>query len=498
MELALKKEKYNRFEPIWHESVSDEFTADCVILDTMPDVQDILDAEGTLLLRSKVTEDGSVLLTASVQGAVLYLPEGAAGAQSLAVSLPVEMRLEGQSIQADCRTVCRMRLRSIEAKMVNSRKIGVRAEVVADVWCYNESPLELPVGMEQDKAFVHTREKTATVVQVSDVREKSFVITDQYILPSALSAKGRILLQCAEPAAEDIKFVSGKVIFRGRVAVNMLLENTETGQLIPMRYDTEFSQIMEADVYGEEADPEILLQLTGVYFDLPEHEDGGGKINVEVHMAAQCVCRKNEPVRYVEDMYSNREMLRPLFAEMSCIGNLQPVSMRQTVTGRVEFSGDGDAIWSTATIASLALDEETVKTSVNVRLVVQQKNGMLLPVRCRLGAEFTTEAVPGTKLENVMVRVTDVFCSMSEGAADIRVVLQMDGSRVWLEELRCVRAVEMEPDLLVEKHASLTLVRVGSEPDLWALAKEYHSSPEVIAAANERNTSGVLLIPKSR
>lgn len=498
MELALKKEKYNRFEPVWHESVGDEFTADCVILDTMPDVQDILDAEGTLLLRSKVTEDGSVLLAASVQGSVLYLPEGGTGAQSLAVTLPVEMRLEDQNIQADSRTVCRMRLRAIEAKMVNSRKIGVRAEVVADVWCYKESPLELPVGMEQEEAFVHMREKMATVVQVSDVREKTFVITDQYILPSTISAKGRVLLQRAESMAEDIKFVSGKVIFRGRVAVNMLLENTETAQLIPMRYDTEFSQIMEADVYGEEADPEILLQLTGVYFDFPEHEDGSGKINVEIHMAAQCVCRKKELVRYVEDMYSNREMLSPLFVEMRCIGNLQPVSMRQTVTGRAEFSGDGDAVWSAATITSLALEEETVKTSVNVHLVLQQKNGMLLPVRCRLGAEFTTETIPGTKLENATVRVTDVFCSMSEGAADIRVVLQMDGNRVWFEDLRCVRAVELEEDTLVEKHASLTLVRVGGEPDLWGLAKQYHSSPEVIEAANERNNSGVLLIPKSR
>lgn len=499
MEVALEKEKYNRFEPVWHDTIGGEFAADCVVPDTMPDIRDLLNSEGTLLLRSKVTEAGCVTLTASVQGMVLYFPENGDMARSLSVTVPVEMRLDAPPIQEDCRTVCCMRIRSLEAKMVNSRKINVRADVVAEVWCYGESLLELPYGLEQDKAYAHILMGSASVVQVSDVREKAFVITDQYSLPAGLSSAVEIVSQRAEVYTEDVKFVSGKVVFRGHVSASLLLAGTEPGQLISARYDTEFSQIMEADVTGEDAMPEVMLQLTGVYFDLPGHDNSTGKIGAEIHMAAQCVCRKKQEVTYIEDLYSNKETLIPERGEILCDGEIQPVTMRQTVTGRAEFAGEGEVVCTSASVSGITVEGETVKTAVNIRLVIRQNSGQYASVRCRLGAEFTTELPADTELQNVMVRVMDVFCSASAGAADVRVVLQMDGCRLTRKALTCVQNVSVDENGEDRgNEPSITLVRVGKDADMWRLAKQYRSSPEAIVAANEGNNSGLLLIPKSR
>lgn len=499
MEVALKKEKYNRFEPVWHDVKDGEFAADCVVPDTMPDVRDLLNAEGILLLRGKVTEAGYVTLTASIQGMAVYIPENEDVPRSLSVTVPVDIRLDAPQIQEDCRTVCRIRIRSLDAKMVNSRKINVRADVVAEVWCYGENVLELPYGLERDEVCAHILMGTASVVQVSDVREKAFVITDQYSLPAGLFSAGGIVSQRAEVYTEDAKFVSGKVVFRGHVFTDLLLAGPEPGQLIPARYETEFSQIMEADVTGEDAVPEVMLQLTGVYFDLPGHDNSSGKIAAEIHMAAQCVCRKKQDVHYMEDLYSNKKCLISESGEILCDREMQQVTMRQTVTGRTELAGEGEVVCTSASVSSVTTEEETVKTAVTVRLVVRQSNGEYVSVRCRLGAEFTTELSPDTKLENVTVRVTDVFCSASAGAADVRVVLQMDGCRVMRKVLTCVQNV-FEDENAEDKggEPSITLVRAGKETDMWSLAKQYRSSPEAIEAANEGNNSGLLLIPKSR
>lgn len=498
MEVALKTEKYNRFEPVWHEITGGEFAADCVVPDTMPDIRDLLNAEGTLLLRSKTTEAGCVALTASVQGMVVYFPENEAMPRCLSVSVPVEMRLDAPQIQEDCRTVCRMRIRSLDAKMVNSRKISVRADVAAEVWCYGEDVLELPCGLGQDEVCAHILMGTASVVHVSDVREKAFVITDQFSLPGGLSSVGDILSQRAEVHTEDVKFVSGKVVFRGHVSTELLLAGLEDGQLIPARYETEFSQIMEADVTGEDAVPEVMLQLTGVYFDLPAHENSSGKIGAEMHMAAQCICRKKQDVTYMEDLYSNKKHLILECGEILCDREMQPVTMRQTVTGRSEFAGEGEVVCTSASVSGVTTEGETVKTAVTVRLVIRQSNGQYGSVRCRLGAEFTTELPADAELQNVTVRVTDVFCSASAGAADVRVVLQMDGWRVMRRVLTCVQNVSVDESAESSgSEPSITLVRADNM-DLWSLAKQYRSSPEAIEAANEGNNSGLLLIPKSR
>lgn len=498
MEVALKTEKYDRFEPVWHEVTGGEFAADCVVPDTMPDIRDLLNAEGTLLLRSKATEAGCVVLTASVQGMVVYFPEDEAMPRCLSVTVPVEIRLDAPQIQEDCRTVCRIRIRSMDAKMVNSRKISVRADVAAEVWCYGEDVMKLPCGLEDDEVCAHVLMGTASVVQVSDVREKAFVITDQYSLPSGLSSVGEILSQRMDVYTEDVKFVSGKVVFRGHVSADLLLAGPEAGQLIPVRYETEFSQIMEADVAGEDVLPEVMLQLTGVYFDLPGHDSGSGKIGAEIHMAAQCVCRKKQSITYMEDLYSNRKRLVSECGGLLCDGEMQPVTMRQTVTGRAEFAGEGEVVCTSASVSGITTEGETVKTAVAVRLVIRQSSGQYTSVRCRLGAEFTTELPADSELQNVTVRATDVFCSASAGVADVRVVLQMDGWRAARRQLRCVQSVSVDESAENKgSEPSITLVRAGNM-DLWGLAKQYRSSPEAIEAANEGNNSGLLLIPKSR
>lgn len=500
MEEILKKEKYSRFLPVWHDALSGEFTADCVIPDTMPDIRDLLDSEGTLLLRGKATEDGCVVLTASISATVLYAPDGEEDIRSLSVTIPVEMRMNSTQIEESCRTVCQMRIRSLDGKMINSRKIAVRADVSSEVWCYRDNVLEIPSGMKQNETSVHILKNTESVVHVSDVREKSFVITDQYSLPNGLEQVSDILSQRVEVCTEDVKFVSGKVVFRGQVSVCLLLAGEGSDRIVSARYETSFSQIMEADVIGEDAIPDVSLQLTGVYFDPPGREDVSGKIGVEIHMVAQCVCRRNQEVAYIDDLYSNREELLPKRESLRCVSAVQPVSMRQTVTGRAEgAAGEGRVLSAAASILGVTTEGETVKTAVNVRLISLQSSGQCVPIRCRLNAEFTTELSADTELQNVMVRVADVYYSAAGGDVDLRVVLQMDAHRVSQKALTYVEAVAVgESDAAKKDIASITLVRRAASEDIWQLAKRYRSSPEAILSANEGNSSGLLLIPKSR
>lgn len=499
MEVAFKKERYDRFVPKWHDSFEGSFTTDCVIPDKMPDIRDLMDAEGTLLLRSKTTEAGSVIVTASVNGTVLYSPEQGGVLQSLPVVTPVEIRFDSPEIQEDCRVLCRMCVRSLEAKMVNSRKITICADVVAEIWCYEADTQELPTGMEKNEVSVHILKGTTSLVHISDVREKAFVITDQYALPAGISERPSIVSQRTEVHTEDVKFVSGKVVFRGHVSARLLLAGTESGELSHTQYETDFSQIMEVDASGDGLIPEITLQLTGVFFDPPAYDGSAGKIGAEIHMVAQCVCRKKQDIEYIKDLYSNKETLVPMYERLMYSDDVQAVTMRQTVSDRVEFAGEGEIVCAGASVSGITLQDDTVKTLVNVRLLCRQSSGEYMTIRSRLSAEFTTELSEDAELRNISVRIADIYCSGAAGTTDVRVVLQMDG---WREVHKILSYVESamaeENDRGAENAPSMTLVRKGKDADLWQLAKRYHSSPEAIEEANIENSSGLLLIPKSR
>ena len=502
MEMTLKKEKYSGYDVIWSGVTGNEFGMDCVIPDTMPDVGTVIDAEGTVLLRSRNTEDDRVALEASVSAVILYLPEGDGPLRSLPVNIPAVLYMDTPGVSAmdeNIRTVFRLRLRALDARMVNSRKITLRADVEADAVCYTAGVLSVACEPEGEETPVHLLTGTTETVSVCDIREKIFVITDSYSLPSCRKAE-RILSQRVEVFSDEAKFVSGKVVFRGRVKASVLFADGQGEPICAEQYETEFSQIMEANGEGD-VQPEVNVALTGVYFDMPDSGDSQGKILAEIHMAAQCVCRQNGELRFISDAYSNCVHLLPETESMDVCTEARAVTMRQTVTGKAEPSaGDGEILSVSAMVGVVSRMENGVKTSVTIRILARNANGQYTVSRCRLGAEFSLEIPDDCRLSGICVKATDVYCAPGNAGADVRVTLQLDGVISRRKSIDCVKSIEAdESDVRdFDSYPSVTMVRSTREGDLWTLAKKHHSTMEAIRQANEGKSEGLLLIPKTR
>ena len=79
MELTMKRESLECCERVFEYCAPAEEATETVIPDTMPDVERVLCAGGTAIIRSKEVQDGRVSLTAGVSATVLYTPEGRGG-----------------------------------------------------------------------------------------------------------------------------------------------------------------------------------------------------------------------------------------------------------------------------------------------------------------------------------------------------------------------------------------------------------------------------------
>ena len=494
MDTALKKDVYEHLAPVWSGTFSRDFTTESIVPDAMPDAAAVIDAEGVITLRSKDTDTGSVALSASLSVSVLYAPEGEGALQSLAVVMPLDIRADTPGAGPDCRTVARMRLRALDARMVNSRKLSVRADVECEATVYQRQSLELASGLETENSAVHILPRTVTVTGASDVREKTFIVTDEYALPAGCDRVERVLSQRVEASVDDVKYVTGKAVFRGRVRASLLFGG-EDGQVWAERYETEWSQIMEVEAEGEEASGNVTLMFTGVYFDLPEGRDPDGKIKAELHLVAQTVCRQRRELGYIADLYSNRTALIGQTEDVRAVSAVQSVCMRQTVTGSA-----GEVLCVGASVGSVTAEGQTVKTTVNVRAILRREDGAYSTARCRLAAEFTTDTAPGTRLQNVSVTAADVFCAPAGGGLDVRAVLQMDACAVTETTVAAVCAVAEDEQAFAEAAAapSVSLVQIAPGTDMWAVAKKYRSTVEAIRACNGEKTAGLLLIPKAR
>ncbi len=500
MDTALKTNSTERLALIWCGSAGKELTEEYVVPDSMPDVGEILDARGVLTVQGKDTEAGSVHLNASLSVSVVYAPEDCGGIRSLELTLPADIRLDAPEADTDCRTVARLRVRSVEARLLNSRKIAVRAEAEAEVCCYRSETLSLSAGMEDEGCGAHIRMETAQAMLVTDVREKTFAVTDEYPWPSGCGGADKILSRQVDVVTEDVKFVGGKVLFRGRVRSELLLADPASEKTFFGRYETEFSQIMEVDAQQEDTQPELTIFFTGVYFDLPEPGSDGDRLRAEIHMGAQCVCRERRELPYMADLYSSRTELIPRCENVRLVRDVRAVVMRQTVANRIEGAErEAELLQTGASVGGIMVEDGAVKTAVNVRLMYILPDGGCSSVRGRLPAEFTLPELPaGAALRNVSVAVTDIYCV--PGTGDVRVTLRLDALAVEETEISCVCAVEEDADAWSARGRmpSAVLLRIPAGTDLWTVARRYRSSVEDILLVNEGRRDGLLLIPKGR
>ena len=500
MDTSLKTNAIEYFSPFWQGTAVRELTEEVVVPDTMEDVGTILDAAGILTMQGKETAQGSVLLSASLAVTVLCAPESGGGLRGIDITLPADIRMEAPSVDMDCRTVSRVRTRSVEARLINSRKIHVRAELETDVVCYRSDCLRIASGMERENGQVHLRCETAEAVMVSDVREKTFAITDEYAFPAALGGDPRVLGRRAEIITEDIKYVGGKVLFRGRVRSELLFADRETAKCAVGRYETEFSQIMEIGADGEDAIPEVRLFLTGAYFDMPE-PGMDGRIQAELHLGAQCVCRERRSIAYIADLYSNRTELIPKHTTLKLVRGTSPVVMRQAVAERIDGAArDAELIQTSASVGPVVRENGAVRTTVNVRLIYSGANGEYTASQGRLSAEFTLPdpSSSDASLRDASVMVTDIYCV--PGTGDVRVSLRLDAAAEEETEISCVSSVTEDAEAWASrgKTPSAVLLRVQEGADLWTVARQHCSTVEEILLVNEGRSAGLLLIPKGR
>lgn len=492
MDTAFEKQSYMDHRLIWSGAIGGEENAECVVPDSLPDLGVIVDVEAILSLRSKELGGGRLTVQADIAVKLLYQPEGGTTLRSLSVSMNSSLTAP-VTAEDDCMALVRLRVRSVEGKIVNSRKAAVRVELSGMGYCYCKQRLELIGGVTARDGSVETLCAKHTACLVSDVREKTFVLTDDFPLPAALDEVDGILSQWVTLRTDETEFAGDKLVFRGRAFCFLLLQREE--RMYPCSFETAFSQIMEIDGDAECA-PEIYLALTGAYFDLPDHS--GGKLGLELHLLAQVISRRQVELCYIADAYSNRQRIEPVFGQCDLCSDHRQQLLRHTMSCTVEAPREvGEILFAKGRVSSAAVCEEGIELSMNFRAVYRRSDGGYGCVNRRV-----QEIVPVQKKADETILpsgafVENVFSTAGANGIELRaaieVVLRMQRSTA----LSHLTGLTVEDEALPDT-PSLTLLRCGGAEELWSLAKAHRSTCAAIREANDGRCEGLLLIPKCR
>lgn len=504
MELTLNTSAVSCYEKLFSQAVRKEETQDSVVPDTLPDIGEIVGTSGNVLIRSKDVGDGRVRLEANVPARVAYVTEEGNGLYCLEVNVPLYISIEDPSIPDNGLCVTDLTLSALETKMLNPRKVSVRAEVAFRVECYAAVTKAFAGAPAQSEDGINVLEREAILTPVCAVTEKTFVLTDEFALPAAMPPAAELLGQNTLLQVEEVKSVGTKLVVKGS-AESALLYAAEDMSVGAVEFSTGFSQIIEAETLPEDPFVSVRLLLSGVFYDLSGGDGRGGAM--ELHVVAQATACGKTKAPCLTDAYSNRYRLNTVSERAEIRRIKKAVTLRETLREQFSTAASVSEILQGSYTLGTALAGESGGAALPVTVCAHYRtaDGRLCAAKRTFQLKFSAVLEEGETLELCGASAQRlVELSPSAGGIEIRLPVELSAF-VWerepVEHITAIGYDETETQDL-SALPSLVLLRASSSDDLWTLAKENASTTGAIAAANGLDSLSapwekLLLIPKT-
>lgn len=505
--MEFERDTIINYDTVAEVTLCQEETLESIVPDACPDILRIVDVCGQATLSGKQAREGSAQVTGMVRASILYQPEGGGGLRRMEVGLPFTCQAEAPGLTERGTVLASPRLRSAEARALNPRKVLLRVDLAVDITACQ--PVERPIcsgvtGGEEEGLC--QRQYQGEHYQLSAVQEKPFTFSDQVRL-QGMGESPMLLSARVQPVCSESKLIGSKLIFKGMVEVDLLLQETG-GTLSAAHESMPFSQIIETAGAGEEGDCQVEVEVASLQCDqLP---GDGRELDVTLELLAQARVYSRRPVTLLQDLYSTSSLMeverenQPLcsLTEQS----VRPQAVRELLEtgemvrsvvdvrlslGQVRQSREGKEMVLTveAWITVLYLDENELVQCIR----------RSIPVTCRL------ECPEGARCSCTCACPGEVFAAPAAGGVEVRFTV----------EFHCLTTETTAVPTVI--NAQLGETRNGGEgqrpsvvlrmpapgEELWDIAKAHGTTMKQILQANELEedtlpVGRMLLIPSTR
>lgn len=495
MELATHETPIKYLRRISFEPMYQEQSAEIVVPDSMPDMDRILDAYGTVVLQDKRCENDTLVLSGGIQAGVLYQPEKDDPIQKLEAWLPFSVKK-----RIECSEGCFVEqgwLKSIDARLQNTRKVTLRANLGIRLTQLVPEEFQL-VSVDADESALQLRRNIYPAYLPVDCADQEFRLQDELTLPESVPAVARILKWDVRPNVEESRVIGTKAVFKGDVVVEMLYlgtddsVNTWVGQL-------PYSQYVELDGEWPDADVAVFPAVTSAQLETDGQMESRTLL-IDLGVLAQvCVIDRIE-LELTEDAYAVGGVLTPVWQSVA----LQPMLDRKSteVFGEIHIPVKAHEL----VCITLLPDQPTLRRDKGEMTLAGGATGSILyrddagklqmkPFRgelssnapicedCRCVASvFQTESASGVcRGDEILLRVPVCFR------------LETYQEQAW--QNLSGGSIETTQE---QQDGPSVIVRKFSGGELWEIAKQYGTTMDTIRAANGLKDNliddGVLLL----
>lgn len=306
---------------------------DMIVPDAKPDILSTICASGIVCLYKTELQDEKLRIDGNLNTYIMYLAEnGNDKVRGINTSLDFSENINLTNCKEGMEHRVEIKIKSIECKVINGRKIGIKATLEALITVYSNEEIEIVNNIEDDDNVQILREnlKVNSLIGIGDTKiyaKETIPVQDIDNIAEILKARLKI-------TDKDIKISYNKVLSKAEAQIKImyLTEDNRVGNVIakvPLVGFIDIPNVSEGNICNTNYEIKNII----IKPNQPEEHS----INVEIEVLVKCMVYEDKEITLIQDMYSPCEDLNFNQKQVNTMINSRQIKDIKKIREKVNF-----------------------------------------------------------------------------------------------------------------------------------------------------------------
>ncbi len=475
---------------------------DIIVPDVKPDIANILRAEGDIVIEDETVGDERVTFKGELRVNILYQAKKSEKLiHSMTGTINFEDFINIEGLSDNAHVTLTAALEHMEYKLINDRKINIKAVVNVKAQIQNEIVCEVIKDVEE-MPNMQVKKGMLKLSNTVENKKDRFDVKEELSIPAGKPNIREILESDIAISDKDVRAMDGKVLIKGILVISTLyIGDTDDSLVEVVEHEVPFNGFIESKNASDDmlADAKLNVAKQSVQV-IPDDDGEERSMEFDVTIGADLTVTDDEEIELVEDAYcldrdldiTKENITYPEFVSRN--KNKSAIKETLTVDGKYPDMMQVVKAWGDVTLDDVELIDDRVVAEgvVNLEIMYIAKNDSapvsVVPMSIPFRQEIEVKGARDYMNVDITAEVENVsFSMLSEREVEVRVTLGFD-----VYVMKEMNGTIITDILTIEDGqeafkpiASAVIYVVQKGDSLWSIAKKYNTTVENIVMVND-------------
>ena len=462
---------------------------DMIVPDTKPDILNTINVKGNLCVYKKEVMQDKVKVEGNVNTYVMYLPDSNEdNLRALNCTMDFSQNISVPGAKEGMILVTKSEIKDMECKVINGRKINIRAGIEISICLYSNEDIEIVSNVE-NVPDIQVLNKDFQVNSLIG-NGKTTVYAKENINIDPQDELAEILNININLENKDLKLSYNKVLTKAEANIKIMYL-TEDNKIRTINGVVPVVGFIDIQNITDENICEINYETKNMMFRPNPAEDHS--IYVELEIEPSCIAYEKKNISLIQDLYTPSANLEYTEKKIMISNDKSDYSNEFVIKENVNIQDISESnlidVQTNVNVANVSIRDSKITYTGNIDLNFIYNSGNVLNSR-NIKIPYEVESENRENNSNINVDYDIVLKEIkydfkSDGNLQVEAILEINTKISNNVNINIIDNIQIEDkNQENEDYDSLILYIVKPGDTLWKIAKKFNSTIEDIARMN--------------